>query len=424
MKIWLITVGEPLPIDGQGDRLLRTGILADRMVDEGHEVTWWTSGFDHVRKRHRSPKQGRISLRPRYQIHLLESLGYPRNISLARLRDQGYVARDFCRAAAEATCPDLILCSWPTLDLCVQAVEYGRQHDIPVLLDIRDLWPDALVDLAPSWARPVLRLAARSMYQQAAHAARQATAITGITDSCIDWARQMTRTPRTLADQAFPLAYQERTPTTAEQAAALEFWSRQGVRNDGVFTACYFGTFGQNKVEIATVIAAARLLAKRQVPIRFVLCGSTSELPASHQLAVELPSVILPGWVNAAQIWTLMRLASVGLAPYRSIADFKRSIPNKPIEYMSAGLPVVSSLEGVLQELLDRYQAGVTYANDCPEQLAEVLRRLNAEPSLLAAWASNAKALYHERFVAENVYEKMLAYLTDFAKPVQQKLVA
>ena len=59
--------------------------------------------------------------------------------------------------------------------------------------------------------------------------------------------------------------------------------------------------------------------------------------------------MLFPGWVNKPEIWILMRIAQVGLAPYRSTEDFIISIPNKAIEYMSAGLPVISSLKMIIR---------------------------------------------------------------------------
>ena len=53
MKIWLLTIGEPVPLGaGVRDRLHRTGAFARYLVSRGHEVTWWTSAFDHFRKQH------------------------------------------------------------------------------------------------------------------------------------------------------------------------------------------------------------------------------------------------------------------------------------------------------------------------------------------------------------------------------------
>ena len=51
MKIWIITVGEPLPMDDGEVRAYRSGLLFSELVNAGHEVTWWTSSFDHSQKK-------------------------------------------------------------------------------------------------------------------------------------------------------------------------------------------------------------------------------------------------------------------------------------------------------------------------------------------------------------------------------------
>jgi hypothetical protein len=85
MRIWLITIGEPLPIDCKNDRLLRAGILADMLFREGHEVLLWTSTFDHVGKRQRCGTDTTKVLGDRYRIKMLYANGYSDNISFARL---------------------------------------------------------------------------------------------------------------------------------------------------------------------------------------------------------------------------------------------------------------------------------------------------------------------------------------------------
>jgi len=53
MKIWLVTIGEPVPVhEGVRDRLCRTGYFAHLLANHGHNVVWWTSTFDHFRKKH------------------------------------------------------------------------------------------------------------------------------------------------------------------------------------------------------------------------------------------------------------------------------------------------------------------------------------------------------------------------------------
>ena len=49
MHIWLIQIGEPLPL-GNRTRLMRTGLLAEQFLARGHTVLWWASAFEHHRR--------------------------------------------------------------------------------------------------------------------------------------------------------------------------------------------------------------------------------------------------------------------------------------------------------------------------------------------------------------------------------------
>jgi len=162
---------------------------------------------------------------------------------------------------------------------------------------------------------------------------------------------------------------------------------------------------------LGTIIEAARKLKKQNRSFRFILCGSGDNFAYYKNLAIDCDNVIFPGWVGAADIWTLMRIASVGLAPYLSIQNFTMNLPNKPLEYLSAGLPIVSSLNGVLRDLLLNYDCGVTYANGNSDDLVSTLVNLYDHPELIRKMSENAYALYKEKFIAEKVYNNMISHL-------------
>lgn len=416
MRVWLVTVGEPLPTDDTGgDRLLRTGILAQLLAGQGHEVTWWTSAFDHIRKRHRAAADQQIATSDGYRLWLLHANGYPRNVSLRRILNHRTVARKFRVLAPAEQRPDVILCSWPTVELCVEAVRLANRWNVPVALDVRDLWPDMIVDYMPRILRPAAGLALRSSFRAAEWAASHATAITGITDPYIDWGVTYARRRRTPLDRLFPLGYADNEPSTAEIRTAKDFWAQHGIQEGQPhFLACWFGMMGKHS-ELSTVIEAALRLSRIRDSIRVVLCGTGPEFNRCRRLAGDCNNVVLPGWVNAAQIWTLMRLSSVGLAPYVSNGNYVRNIPNKPIEYLSAGLPVVSSLQGELATLLADNHCGLTYQNGSADDLVRTLTDCYDHPAQCALMAQNAANLYEERFVAETVYGRMSEFLCDLA---------
>lgn len=415
MRVWLVTIGEPLPCDGCNERLLRTGILAEHLNDRGHEVIWWTSTFDHVRKQHRFARDERIETAKGTILWLLHANRYSRNVSLRRLLNHRKIAQSFRRRTQHEPRPDLIVCSWPTVELCEESVRLGKQWNVPVVLDVRDLWPNAIADLAPRPLRPALRFVLRRAYQRAQYAATNASAIMGITSEYVDWGLAYAGRPRTKFDRHFPLGYADKQPSAKDIQDAEQFWAQRGVTSkEHQMIACWFGMIGRHS-EIATVIRAARQLADLGKPIRFVLCGTGPELERSSRLAKNCPNVLFPGWVNAAQIWTLMRMSSVGLAPYVSNDNYIRNIPNKPVEYLSAGLPIVSSLQGVLAKLLAEHNCGVTYRNGRADELATTLVEL-LDSRQLRQMSDNAQTLFRSQFVADTVYSEMHTYLNDVAQ--------
>src|SRR4051812_39290189 len=115
-RIWVVTVGEPLPIDGNEPRLLRAGIVAKMLAEAGHDVTWWTSNVDHTRKRRRFPGETERALGPRLRLILLDGALYQSNVSYARIRNHCQVAASFARRSEREPRPDVILCSFPTIE--------------------------------------------------------------------------------------------------------------------------------------------------------------------------------------------------------------------------------------------------------------------------------------------------------------------
>jgi len=209
-------------------------------------------------------------------------------------------------------------------------------------------------------------------------------------------------------DRAFPLGYSDRPPSQDAIAGAERAWGELGVARDrGEFVVAFAGTMGLQKLDMAPVLAAARALQGRGV--RFVFCGDGDGIDRFKAMAIGLDNVVFPGWVGRAEIWTLLRIASVGLAPYRSSLNYTGNLPNKPIEYLSAGLPILSSLDGTLRALLLRHGCGITYEG--ADDLASALSGLLDDTGRLEAMSAAASDLYRKEFVAEVVYDELSRYL-------------
>lgn len=413
MRIWLVTIGEPLQIIDGKDRLHRTGMLVKLLVQKGHKVVWWTSTFDHVRKIQRFNSDTTINKSNNFKIKLLHSIGYKKNISIFRFINHYLIGCKFYKYAQEELKPDIILSSLPTLKLSLSAVKYGKKMNIPVVLDMRDIWPEVFLDFIPSWAKRMARILFLPMYIMLSKACIGATNIIGITPGFVNWGvKYASRSPTSL-DKSFPFGYSENPLKKKAIKDAEQFWAKYGLsKNGNEFNICFFGNLGHSFVpEFINVINAARKMEDKKYPIRFIICGSGVNLDFYRKKSKGCNNIIFPGWINEAQIWTLLRMSSVGLLPYQNSKSFVISLPNKSIEYLSAGLPIVSSLKGVLGDLLNNYNCGMTYESENADDLASTVINLFNHPELLKRMSKNAYALYKDKFVAEKVYNDMIDYL-------------
>ena len=413
VRCWLITVGEPLPLPGEQPRLLRTGRLARRLGDAGHSVVWWSSTFDHMRKRFVRPGPATVPLDARIDLRLLHGRPYHRNVSVARLLNHHQVGVQFRHQVAHTPAPDVVLCSFPTIELADEATTYGRAHGVPVVLDVRDLWPDIFQDAVPRLLRPLARLAVLPYRRRAQRAFRSAHAVIGVSDGYLDWGLRLAGRERRSLDAVIPLGYERLAPPDAGvESIVRRQLERRGV-DFGRPIVWFLGTFGRS-YDLAPAITAARLLRARGFtdPL-FVLSGEGEQGGAWRRLAKDLPNVVFTGWLDRHAIAVLLQHASIGLAAYARNAP--QGLPNKIFEYLSAGLPVVSSLSGETATLLAETSCGITYDSSDPVQLTDVLVRLLTTPHLRASTSQAARRVFEDRYAADAIDRRLVTLLEQIA---------
>ena len=355
MKVWLIQRAEPTVLDNNGaQRLMRMGLLARYCVEAGHEVVWWTSTFDHYNRVHRYDVDTQVAIDASYSIYFLRGCGYNRNISLARVLDNKLVANKFAKLSREQSSkPDVILASLPTAELALAAIKYGKEAGVPVLLDVRDLWPDVFLTYTSPSVRWLAKLILWPLERQTRSVCSRATAILGITDEFVDWGLEKGSRLRSEYDVFFPMGYLSAAESSDDIDQAAYFWAENGVEKEsGQLLVVFFGTLGEG-FEFGPVVEAAQLLKERDVNIRFVICGAGEQESKVAAFAADNDNITYPGWVDKVQIRALLQMADIGLAPYIERADFETSFPNKVAEYLSGPAAIALSFEEGGSEAFD-----------------------------------------------------------------------
>ncbi len=411
-RVWLITVGEPLPKFSAGDRAWRTGYLAGLLASQGHDVTWWASSFDHFRREQLVSGSERVVVDPGLTLQFLKGRDYTRNVSIARLVNHWQIAREFRRLAAALPRPDVILASFPTIELSREAVRFGRAQGIPTWLDIRDLWPDEMLDRVPRRLRPVGRWALAPMYAAAREALSGATGLIAISNSFLSWGLAFARRERRANDHVLPMGYTGKLDFPAPDDATHAALAALGV--DPAKRIFWFaGTFVGN-IDLGTVIEAARTL-RDHPQIQFVLSGTGERDKEWREQARGLPNIVFTGWAGKQALSCLASMAWAGLGAYRKGASM--SLPNKVFEYMSAGVPVLLSLGGETRELVVENDIGLAYeAGDAASLRAAVLR-IADDSALRARLSANARRLFDESFSPRSIYGRYAEVLTQTRVP-------
>lgn len=392
VRIWLATVGEPLPVDAGGQRLLRTGQLAQWLADRGHEVVFFTGTMDHYARRLRSDVTVTYDIAPNYRIVALGGRAYKRSISLARLRNHADVARSFTLAASGMPPPDVVLSSYPTEELCRAILDYCEPRDIPVAIDIRDFWPDIFSEILPEPLKVVAPIVFAPMERAARKTLARATALSGMTKSALRWAQTKAgRAPRD-RDFWFPFSY----PSQHQ----VEPVAHSGVR------LVFLGTLS-HRSNIETIIEAMKLLEDRGVDTTFDICGTGHAEASLLAKAEGLNSVRFHGWIAASELANIMARSDLGVLPYTQ-PDFHLSLPNKFVEYLAGGLGVLSCTEGEVRTMIADRDCGVWAPSD-PHLLADAIAGLR--PQRMTEMKDNARAVFADTFGQDAVFSKAMRCL-------------
>ncbi|MGL4595352.1 MAG: glycosyltransferase family 4 protein [Thermoguttaceae bacterium] len=410
MRIWLINSAEATPLDEGAIRLRRTPLLAKALRNRGHEIVWWNADFFHYSKKHRFGEDKTVEIEPGYTIRFIHGPGYTKHVSFERFRDHRIVAQKFLQQAENEPKPDVILCSLPTLDLADAATKFGKKHGIPVVLDVRDLWPDVIAESVPKIVQPIAWLMLTPYTRKAHRACRNASVFTGNTPKFVEWGLKHAKRAATEHDKFFPFGYEEPKLTQEEIIKLDEFWREKGViGNSQIPVVTYIGMIGQNFQDDIIAAACKQVTVNRDV--RFVFCGGGDRLDELRKLYSDNPHIILPGLVNAKQLWRLMSLTSIALASYKESENYRSSLTNKTIEYMAGGLPILFSIDdGYVADLIRDNEIGMTYGGST-KRLAECVLKLLQDEPYRKQLAENARNLFLKQYQSDTVYTEMAMYL-------------
>ena len=291
--------------------------------------------------------------------------------------------------------PDAVFATHTPLPIGLAGLALSRHFGVPFVFEVRDLWPEALVNVG-ALSNPVaiwwLRRMATRIYAGADHIVALSPGIKeGIIRAGVPEERVIVIPNGSDLDLFGP-----HVDGSAERA-------RLGLGEK--FAAGYFGAMGlANGLEYT--IEAARILAERGSDrIVLILHGAGAKRSELEQTARNcgLSNVVFsdpaPGKEHVAR---LVAACQACMVIYRATREQSWS-PNKMFDALAAGKPVLINVPGWLGETIENNHCGRSLDPHQPQMLADALQELAADPQLCRRMGENARALAEREFAREKL---------------------
>lgn len=414
MNVWIFQTGEPLHSDNDNSRPMRATNLANTLVTKGHNVVIWSSGFYHQKKIQRAKLYKKIFISKKLEIRLIPSPGYKKNISIQRLFDHFKLAYNLKKKLdVEKNLPDVAFVGYPPIETAFIMTSWLRKKKIPYLLDIKDQWPLIFIESVPKILQPLIQLILSPYFFIAKKTFKDSPGICAMSKSFVDWSLNFSNRRKSKFDIVTPLTSPHNKLTSLEAKRASLWWAKKGLVQNKVFRIIFIGSFSRI-FDFDFIFNVANHFLKKDINCEFVFCGD-GEFKENFKIkSKNFSNIKVMDWIDLPRAIALSKISSAFIAPYKNKTDFMKSIPNKIIDAIKFGIPLLSSLKGEVEDLIKKNKIGFVYHDQ--KSLVKAICILINNENLHKKISNNAKKLYQDKFEFNKVYGRLIKNLENLKK--------
>lgn len=283
---------------------------------------------------------------------------------------------------------DLVISTTPPFFQPLSAWIVARLRRKPLLLEVRDLWPEFAIDMGVLRSRLIIFLARRLerfFYRTADHLLVNSPAYQ-------DYLIQKGIPPEKIS--LIPSGTDTTMFTPDQDASAIR--ARYGL--EGKFVIVYTGALGlANNLDLA--LQAADQL-RGYAHIHFLLVGDGKERARLEAEAdrMGLTNVTFTGALLKRDMPAVLAAADLGLVTLLPIKMFTTTYPNKVFDYMAAGIPTLLAVDGVIRQVIEASESGIFVTPGDSIGLSKAILRLCDDYQLRTRLGQNARAYVVKHF--------------------------
>ncbi|PJI34513.1 glycosyltransferase WbuB [Acinetobacter haemolyticus] len=361
--------------------------MARRLVAAGHEVHIITSWLKET-----DEKTWFTTVEAGIHVHWFPNF-YNNKMSYAER------VKAFFRFAYHATKKgksleaDLVFATSTPLTIAIPAIFTARSLKVPMVFEVRDLWPELPIAMGALNNKLAQKLA----YQLEDWAYKNSSSIValspGMKDGIVKTGYPKERVaiiPNSSDNELF----------TIDPELAQKFRDKYEWLQDRPLIV-YTGTFGHIN-GVGYLVEVAEQLKQLNPEIRILLVGDGIEFEKVELLAKEKAvlnvNLFMMKQMPKKQIPVVLNAATLCTALFIDKPEMRANSANKFFDALAASTPILINYGGWMVDLIERNQCGLVTWNKSTDQAAKEIVSLIADENRLNEYALNAKKLAMTQF--------------------------
>lgn len=375
--------------------------MAKRMVAAGHEVqmiTTWTDKTEHSNWFHE-------------KIDGIDVHWYPNaydNSMSFKKRIESFMK--FAHAATKKTASfkdaDIIFATSTPLTIAIPAVIASKLLKIPMVFEVRDLWPEIPIAIG-ALKNPALRLVAKKLEHWAYKNSNAIVALSpGMKQGILKTnypSNQVAVIPN--SSDNFEMMYND--------SAAARFRSEREWLNDSPLLV-YTGTFGEIN-GVGYMVSLACELQRLDSNVKILLVGDGAEktkvIAKAKSAGVFEENLFIEPPMPKKDIPALLSAATMASALFIDLPEMRPNSANKFFDALASSTPVLLNYGGWMHDLVKNYSCGLAMWQQPIGLVAEQLDQKMGDDEWLKEAGLAARRLAEEEFDRDALAAQLMSVL-------------
>ncbi|WAC11264.1 glycosyltransferase family 4 protein [Dyadobacter pollutisoli] len=301
---------------------------------------------------------------------------------------------------------DLVLVTSPPLLAGIAGLFISRWKRIPLVLEIRDLWPESAVDTGVLKNRFLIQMS-YWLENQLYKCVRLINVLTPAFREVLIQEKKVYPSKIIMVPNAADFSLSEHYLQTFAREAF-----RRELKLENKFVVIYVGAHGVAN-HLIQILETADLLRDTNVLFLLIGDGVQKRQLMEEAFRMQLNNVRFQDPVGKAEIFKYILAADAGTSVLKKADTFKTIYSNKTFDYFSCKKPVLMAIDGISRQLVEEASAGIFVEPENPADFAFKIRQYKNDHTRCQAEGENgyqfARAHFDREILAKKYLEQLLA---------------